>query len=177
MTSEAYAFFSRQAPGLWYKPAAFIKPLSEIVRCMKTAFTILLLIAVLASGCTTATPAVPPVQTVVTTLPNLTGNWTGPMQGYDEREGFTDHPFLTAVMTISEQHGRVFSGFIVFRSNSTESTDEFAGVIGRDNRTLTIAEHGGGYSSGEVLAPDEIELIYMQDGSPYSISIDSWRRV
>jgi len=145
---------------------------------MKTAFTILLLIlAVLASGCTTATPAVVPVQTPVTTLPNLTGNWTGPMQGYDEREGFTDHPNLTAVMTVSEQHGRVFSGFITFRSNNTESTDEFAGVIGRDNRTLTIAEHGGGYCTGEVLSPDEIELIYMQDGSPYSISIDSFKRV
>jgi hypothetical protein len=145
---------------------------------MKTAFTILVLIlAVLACGCTTATPAVSPVQTPVTTIPNLTGNWTGPMQGFDEREGFTDHPFLTAVMTVSEQHGRVFSGFITFRSNNTESIDEFAGVVGRDNRTLTIAEHGGGYCSGEVLSPNEIELIYMQDGSPYSISIDSFKRV
>jgi hypothetical protein len=145
---------------------------------MKTAFPLLILIlAVLSSGCMTATPAVPPVQTPVTTLPNLTGNWTGPMQGYDEREGFTDHPFLTAVMTISEQHGRVFSGFITFRSNNTESIDEFAGVIGRDNRTLTIAERGGGYCTGEVLSSDEIELIYMQDGSPYSISIDSYKRV
>jgi len=145
---------------------------------MKTAFTILLLIiAVLASGCTTATPVAPPVQTPVTTLPHLTGNWTGPMLGFDEREGFTNHPFLTAVMTVSEQHGRVFSGFITFRSNGTESIDEFAGVVGRDNRTLTIAEHGGGYCTGEVLSPDEIELIYMQDGSPYSISIDSFKRV
>jgi hypothetical protein len=145
---------------------------------MKTAFTILLLIlAVLVSGCTTAMPAVQPVQITETALPNLTGNWTGPMKGYDEREGFTEHPYLTAVMTVSEQHGRVFSGYITFRSNSTESTDEFAGVIGRDNRTLTIAEHGGGYCTGEVLSKDEIELIYMQDGSPYSISIDSFKRV
>jgi hypothetical protein len=145
---------------------------------MKTAFTILLLIlAVLASGCTTATPPAPPVQTPVTAIPNLTGNWTGPMLGFDEREGFTDHPFLTAVMTVSEQHGRVFSGFITFRSNNTESIDEFAGVVGSDNRTLTIAEHGGGYCTGEVLSKDEIELIYMQDGSPYSISIDSFKRV
>jgi hypothetical protein len=143
---------------------------------MKTAFTLLVVIlVVLACGCTAATPAVPPVQ--ATALPNLTGTWTGPMQGYDEREGFTDHPFLTAVMTVSEQHGRVFSGFIVFRMNSTETKTGFAGVVGRDNRTLTIAEHDGGYCSGEVLAQDEIELIYMQDGSPYSISIDSFRRV
>ena len=145
---------------------------------MKIAFFILLLLlAVLASGCTTATPAAAPVQTPVSTLPNLTGNWTGPMQGYDEREGFTDHPYLTAVLTVSEQHGRVFSGYITFTSNSTVSTDNIAGVIGRDNRTLTIAEREGGYCSGEVLSPDEIELIYMQDGSPYSISIDSFKRV
>ena len=26
-------------------------------------------------------------------------------------------------------------------------------------------------------ATDEIELVYMQDGSPYSISIDSFKRV
>jgi hypothetical protein len=145
---------------------------------MKTAFTILLLLlAVLVSGCTSATPAVQPVQTTAMTLPNLTGNWTGPMHGFDEREGFTDHPYLTAVLTISEQQGRVFSGFITFTSNSTASTDNIAGVIGRDNRTLTIAEREGGYCSGEVLSPDEIELIYMQDGSPYSISIDSFKRV
>jgi hypothetical protein len=99
------------------------------------------------------------------------------MKGYDEREGFTDHPYLTAVLTVSEQHGRVFSGFITFTSNSTVSTDNIAGVIGRDNRTLTIAEREGGYCSGEVLSPDEIELIYMQDGSPYSISIDSFKRM
>ena len=143
---------------------------------MKTVITILLLIlAVLTCGCTTATPAVSPVQKTV--IPNLIGNWTGPMLGFDEREGFTDHPNLTAVMMVSEQHGRVFSGFITFRSNGTESIDEFAGVVGSDNRTLTIAEHGGGYCTGEVLSPDEIELIYMQDGSPYSISIDSFKRV
>ena len=145
---------------------------------MKTALTILLLIlTVLICGCTTATPAIKPVQTTATALPNLTGNWTGPMKGFDEREGFTDHPYLTAVLTVSEQHGRVFSGFITFTSNNTESTDNIAGVIGRDNRTLTIAEREGGYCSGEVLSPNEIELIYMQDGSPYSISIDSFSRV
>ena len=81
------------------------------------------------------------------------------------------------MLTVSEQQGRVFSGFITFTSNSTVSTDNIAGVIGRDNRTLTIAEREGGYCSGEVLSPDEIELIYMQDGSPYSISIDSFKRV
>jgi hypothetical protein len=145
---------------------------------MKPAFIILgLIFAVLACGCTTTAPAGPPVQTPVTTLPNLTGTWTGPMQGYDEREGFTDHPFLTIVMTVSEQHGRVFAGSMALKGNSTEKTIDFAGVVGRDNRTLTIVEKDGGYCTGEVLAPDEIELIYMQDSSPYSVSIDSFRRV
>ena len=145
---------------------------------MKTAFTILVLIfAVLACGCTAAAPAVPPVQVTATAIPNLTGTWTGPMQGYDEGVGFSDYPFLTVVMTVSEQHGRLFSGHFVFRMNGTETEAGFAGVIGRDNRTLTITEQKGGYCSGEVLAPDEIELVYMQDGSPYSIAIDSFRRV
>jgi hypothetical protein len=145
---------------------------------MKPVFLIIgIILAVLACGCTAAAPAVPPVQTTAAALPNLTGTWTGPMQGYDEREGFTDHPFLTAVMTVSEQHGRVFAGSIVLKGNSTETKIDFAGVVGRDNRTLTIAQKDGGYCTGEVIATDEIELVYMQDGSPYSISIDSFRRV
>jgi len=156
---------------------------------MKIAYIPLIMVmAVLACGCTAASPvSTTPVPsatpsgtlqaTVAPAIPNLTGTWTGPMQGYDESEGFTDHPFLTLVMTVSEQHGRVFSGHIVFRMNGTETKSGFAGVVGRDNRTLTIAQHDGGYSTGEVLAPDEIELVYMKDGSPYSISIDSFKRV
>jgi len=98
------------------------------------------------------------------------------MEGYDEGTGFTNYPHLTIAMVIEEQHGRLFSGHFLLSSNSTEWTIYFAGAIGRDNTTLTITERDGGYCLGEVVAPDEIELTYMQDGSPYSIAVDYLKR-
>jgi hypothetical protein len=149
---------------------------------MKTAFTILvIIIAMLACGCTAsapaAMPAAMPVRTTAAAIPGLAGTWTGPMQGYDERTGFTDYPALNISMTVTGQHGRIFSGYFTFRENGTETTSGFAGAIGRDGSTLTIAEQDGGYCAGTIVADDEIELTYMQDGSPYSVAIDSFRQV
>jgi len=133
-----------------------------------------------ACGCalqsTTQAPAaaMDPVTSPVTA--DLLGNWTGPMQGYDEGRGFSDYPDLKVLINISEQKGRIFTGTIVFVANGTTKISGFAGAIGRDGRSLTIAEKDGGYCTGEIVGTDEIELVYMQDGSPYSIAIDSFRR-
>ena len=99
------------------------------------------------------------------------------MQGYDDPTGFTDYPALTVALNITEQHGRIFSGKVVFTKNGTTTSSGFAGAIGRDGRTHSLAEHNGGYSSGQVIGPDEIELTYLHDGSPYGAAIDSFRRV
>ena len=151
---------------------------------MKTVFTILLLIvAVIACGCTAASPAAPatpaaaPAEKTAASIPDLTGTWTGPMQGYDQGTGFSDYPLLGVKMTVTEQKGRVFAGHIVFTTNGTESASGFAGAIGRDGRTISITEEAGGYCTGEIVGEDEIELVYMEDGSPYSIAIDTFRRV
>ena len=141
---------------------------------MKTAFAILFIIlTVLACGCTETAPA----PAAAPAVPGLLGTWTGPVQGFDEGTGFSDYPDLTVTMTIREQHDRIFAGDFVFRTNGTGTKSGFAGVIGRDGRTLTITEQTGGYCTGTILAPDEIELTYMQDGSPYSVAIDSFKRV
>jgi len=151
---------------------------------MKIALAILLIIlAVLACGCTSTAPAesscpVIPVTTAVTAIPDLTGNWTGPMKGYDEGTGFTDYPDLTMMLSVTEQHDRFFSGYLVFTSTSDkEESESVAGVIGRDGKTLTMVEKGGGYNTGVILSEDEIELTYVNDGTPYSIAVDSFRRV
>jgi hypothetical protein len=153
---------------------------------MKIAYTLLVIIlAVVACGCTTSAPAAAPSATPVQTLagataaaiPDLTGTWTGPMKGYDEGTGFSDYPDLKVTMTVTEQHGRIFAGEFVFGVNGTETKSGFAGAIGRDGRTLSIAEKNGGYCTGEILAADEMELTYMDDSSPYSIAIDSFKRV
>jgi hypothetical protein len=142
---------------------------------MKIAFTVIaLILVVLTCGCTAAAPSGTPAATA---LPNLTGTWTGPMQGYDQGTGFSDYPNFTSTLVITEQRGRLFSGQIIFSDNGTQSVSGIAGIIGRDNRTFTITEEFGGYSYGEVLAPDEIEVSYLDDGSPYSAAIDSFKRV
>jgi hypothetical protein len=151
---------------------------------MKIAFPILMVVLViLACGCTATAPAVPaspvvPAAPAVNAITDLTGNWTGPMKGYDEGTGFTDYPTMTMMLTVTEQHDRLFSGQLVFNYTSGEkgSTD-VAGLISRDGRTLTMVEDGGGYNTGLILSKDEIELTYVNDGTPYSIALDSFRRV
>jgi hypothetical protein len=145
---------------------------------MKTAITVLVIIlAVLASGCTAAAPAASPVPTTSPAIPGLIGTWTGPMQGYDEGTGFSDYPNFTLAMKITEQHGRIFAGDMIFTANGTQEKFGFAGAIGRDGKTLSITEQDDGYCSGEIVGPDEIELTYVQAGSPYSVAIDSFKRV
>jgi hypothetical protein len=99
------------------------------------------------------------------------------MQGYVEKTGFTNYPYLTVVFAVTEQHGRLFSGYMTFTENGTQSMSGFAGVIGRDNRTFTLAEKDGGYSSGEMVGPDEMEITYLKDGTQYSAVVDSFKRV
>jgi hypothetical protein len=151
---------------------------------MKIPFTILLVIlAVLACGCSTTAPAVPaspvlPGTPVATAIPDLTGNWTGPVKGYDEGSGFTNYPNVTMSLMVTEQRDRFFSGYFVFRQKSgEESSTGVAGVISRDGRTLTMVEKGGGYNSGVILSSDEIELTYVHDVTPYSVAVNSFKRV
>ncbi len=126
---------------------------------MKTAAVLLAIILVLLSaGCTApAAPAVSQSPGGLAGIPGLTGTWTGPMEGYDEGTGFSDYPDFAVSMTVSEQHGRIFAGNFSFRSNGTETLSGFAGAIGRDNRTLTIAEENGGYCTGTMVGADEME--------------------
>lgn len=151
---------------------------------MKTAFIILLVIlAVLACGCTSTAPAVPATTVSSDTktnlaIPDITGNWTSTSNGYDEGTGFTDYPNMDLSLRVTEQHDRLFSGNMVFKYNgSEESTLSIAGVIGRDGRTVTFVEKDAGYSFGTILSPSEIEMTYVDDVSPYSIAVNSFKRV
>ncbi|KQC06682.1 MAG: hypothetical protein APR55_04730 [Methanolinea sp. SDB] len=136
------------------------------------AFTGFIILALLTCGCTTVSQDASPVDT-----PNLVGNWTGPMYGYIEGSGYTTFSDETITMSVTEQHDRVFSGVMTF-SNKVKSWEDkpFAGIIGLEGSTLTIIEEGGGFSSGSVIAPDEIELTYLDIGEPFSIAIDSLKK-
>ncbi len=141
--------------------------------CMKNAFAILLiLIAVLAAGCTAAQQTVPaePV------IPGLVGTWTGPSTGYDQATGFTDYRDLGITMVITEQNGRIFSGHILYIANGTESSTGIAGAISRDGKKFSMSEQSGGYAFGEILGPDAFEITYLEDGKSYSAAVDSFTR-
>jgi len=135
-----------------------------------------LLLAVLICGCTTSPgeSTAAPAET-----PDLLGNWTGQMTGYEHGKGYTDYAGSTMTLRVTEQNGRIFSGEITFKNSSGYAIREAtpcAGVIGRDGRALTLVEEGGGYSSGSIIAPEEIEFIYANGAEPFSIAIDSLKR-
>jgi len=94
--------------------------------------------------------------------------------------GFTDFSGYIITMSITEQQDRVFSGEFIFTNESGFRVWEnapCAGVIGRDGRTLTMIEDGGGYSTVSIVAPDEIEIIYADGNDPFQIAVNALKRV
>jgi hypothetical protein len=144
---------------------------------MKIAATALLLIlAVIACGCTTQAPAATTAASPVQNPPDLTGTWIGGSVGYEPAIGFTSYGNTTMTMVVSEQKGRIFAGTFAFGNASNSETIAFSGVIGRDGKTLILPQATTGYSFGEIISPGEIELIYVADGMPYSSSIDTLKK-
>ncbi len=135
----------------------------------------ILLLTVLICGCTTT----PQESNAAVETPDLIGNWTGTMTGYEYGVGYTNYAGALITLSITEQQDRIFSGEISYTNQSGYAiweTTPCAGVIGRDSRTLTLVEEGGGHSSGSLIAPDEIEFIYSDGAEPFSIAIDSLKR-
>jgi hypothetical protein len=137
-----------------------------------------LLIAVLICGCTTTTSQESTGAAAAGT-PSLLGNWTGTMIGYEYGVGYTNFSGYTITMSVTEQNDRIISGEFAF-TNETGSpvweTAPFAGIIGRDGKTITFIEDGGGSSSGTLIAPDELELIYSDGDDPFNIAINALKR-
>lgn len=143
---------------------------------MKTALTIILIIlAVLACGCTTSTPAAAqtPAQSVT---PALSGTWTGTMQGYEEGTGFTDYNREPITMVVTGQQGRLFSGYLTFAGNASFRLP-MAGVISRDGKSFAMVEDVNGYTTGDIISSDEIQLTHIDDAQPYSAALDTLKKV
>jgi len=136
--------------------------------------TILLILAVLACGCTTAPQAAPAPDEIA--IPSLIGTWTGTLAGYEEGTGFTDYNKTRMSMVVTGQEGQVFSGHLIFTFSGTESIVPMAGVIGQDGRTISLVEKDNGYSHGTLIAPDEFELTWAKDTTPYGIALNVLKR-
>jgi hypothetical protein len=135
----------------------------------------ILLLAVLIGGCTTVSPE---SGGAVASSPSLLGNWNGTVNGYTEGMGYSAFSGDTMTMKVTEQRGRIFSGKIVLANQRGVWKDvSCAGVIGRDGRTLSLVEGGGGHSSGVLVAPGEIEFIYSYGAEPFTIAINSLKKV
>lgn len=114
----------------------------------------------------------------VAEVPNLKGNWTVSWGGYDAGVGYSNatqnEPFL---MSITDQQGRIFSGNLIYKhKNGTADIEGLAGAIGSDNKSLYIAEIGGGYALGSIVSNDDIELIYLSSGKELSVAVDKLSR-
>jgi hypothetical protein len=136
----------------------------------------ILVLAVLICGCTTTTQV---CNTAVAATPDLVGNWTGTMVGYDYGERYNDYAGYTMTLRVTEQKDRIFSGEVSFTDpNGTPvwGVTPFAGAVGHDGKTLTMIEDGGGYSTVSIVAPDEIEIIYAYGSDPFQIVIDSLKK-
>ena len=149
---------------------------------MKGMLILLIIVLAVLAGCTapsgtaTATPTPTPYP-VSGSIPLLTGTWTGPMRGVDEGTGFSDYPNLTMEMHVTEQHGRIFAGDMLFTSPSGKETVNITGVISRDGKTFLLSESGSGYSRGEMLSENEMELDYVDNNPPASAAIDTLKRL
>jgi hypothetical protein len=111
-------------------------------------------------------------------VPNLVGNWTGIENGYFAENGSYKLFENTSInATISEQKDRLFKGNVSWTENGTEVVDSFAGVIGLDNKTLYSAEFTEGYCVATIVSDDEIDLIYLADGTMGAASFEKLYRI
>ena len=63
---------------------------------------------------------------------------------------------VSFTLTIDNQDGRRFSG----KFSSPRQTEQIIGVISRDSRVFAVDSDG--YTFGTILAPDRVELCYLQ---------------
>jgi hypothetical protein len=136
--------------------------------------TVILLLALLICGCTTVSQESGTAPAVV---PGMIGNWTGTVNAYDDGKGYNNVSGDVMTLMVTGQQDRIFSGDVIFTNQSgyTWST-AFACAISHDGKTLTMVQRDGGYSTGTVISPEEIELIYTDNSKPFTIGIDSLKK-
>lgn len=111
-------------------------------------------------------------------IPDLVGSWTGVGPGYVEGTGYVDGADSdNLTFNITEQNGRLFTGEMTYQEEGMDVVEGFAGAIAVDNKTFYVTEFLSGYDVGTVISEDEIELIYLQDGEPAEVYLQTLRRM
>ncbi len=142
------------------------------------AFSAILLVAVIifTAGCTSTptatssavthvstTATLSPQVTAMTSAPSVVGVWTGTTIGHTRLHGFRETN--TPRYNFTEQKGSAFTGFKDFtRADGSVYHEHLSGVISRDGE-ISIAGHNAGVTVGKFIGPNEIELIFTNDGA------------
>jgi hypothetical protein len=96
--------------------------------------------------------------------PDLTGTWVGPAVGHHEERGIIEGPEDAVILNVTNQTDRIFTGEIkIMNKDGSYRSENFAGMIEIGGAEFMIIEHDEGFSMGDILSPDEIELIYMEN--------------
>ena len=157
---------------------------------MKIAITlsVIIILTLLACGCTTNIPATPqvtgsPTPADTTAIPNLTGTWLVKAEGGSFLKSDTPGQYshyvtsynnLTATWVITNQTGRVVHGNFV---SATGNNEQCVGVISMDNRNLYIADMDG-YLDLHIINDDLMTLVYRHVTPNDSVaSVGTWTRV
>jgi hypothetical protein len=109
-------------------------------------------------------------------MPGLIGNWSGISSGYMRNGSGYQVVRGTMTMKVTEQIGRLFKGQVAYMMNGTPVTKEFAGVFGRDGKTLKTVEYPDGFSDGLLISADELQLVFRNSANPSDIAIDIFKR-
>jgi ABC-type transport system substrate-binding protein len=101
-------------------------------------------------------------QVTLTSAPDIVGVWTGTTAGFNATLGFREGN--TSRYYITEQKGPVFTGYKEYsRGDGIIYSENLSGVIAGDGE-IYMVEHDSGYTIGDFIGPDEIELRHLQDG-------------
>lgn len=111
-------------------------------------------------------------------LPNLVGNWTGHYSEYNSGRGYSEQEGGFFFLNITEQNERIIAGYTQYKDmNGTDIMHDMAGVISSDGTQLSFTEQDNGYSAGEIIGPDELEIVYLNDNAPISAAVDTFKRI
>ncbi|WP_214021078.1 hypothetical protein [Methanoculleus sp.] len=119
------------------------------------------------AGCTqnqpdTAASTPGSTQVTSTSAPDIVGVWSGTTAGINATLGFRGGN--TSRYHITAQDGPVFTGYKEYsRSDGIVYSENLSGVIASDGE-IYMVDHDSGYTIGDFIGPDEIELRHLRDG-------------
>lgn len=109
-------------------------------------------------------------------IPDLIGNWTGTSVGHMKEGGYETPLDYNYTLSIEDQTGRAFNGTLYITGPNYKGNTGFSAVIGNDMTSLYMSQYDDGFDFGEIISPNEIELIYAESGKNGMALIESFIR-